>query len=259
MGRKKAPEFWERRACHYLAESNGKLNDETIANKLKAEADVMATSHDEAKRELASRWPTKRTVGRIRERTWVPLPQREKTSYAYFRFPQSTLEDVLPPEAASAAAELLRFCLDHRRERPTVKLVEWFWRVTSFAPDAPFPDRLDFTRTLAALEIIHGSDVSAPSIEAYLAFGPWRSKTDQQRYDDAVQKGKIPAWERRITLPPGTLPETAIEAFAIFESLPGSEITKEMEFSKIGESGFIDFELPEEPVKNEPPKAQAKV
>jgi hypothetical protein len=259
MGRKKVPEFWEGRACHYLAESHGKLNDVTIANKLKAEADVMATSHDEAKRNLASRSPTKRTVGRIRERTWVPLPQREKASYAYFRFPQSILGDALPMEAASAAAELLRFCLNNRRERPTVKLVQWFWTVTCFAPDAPFLKRLDCTRVLAALEVIHGPDASDPGIEAYLAFKPWRSKTDQDRYDEAVHKGKIPPWNRRIILPPGTLPETAVEAFAIFEDLPGSEIAKEMEYSKVGESGYIDFEIPEELVKNEPPEAQASV
>jgi hypothetical protein len=46
-------------------------------------------------------------------------------------------------------------------------------------------------------------------------------------------------------LPPETPPEKAVEAYAIFEGLPGSEAISTMEISKVaGEAGYIDLERP---------------
>jgi hypothetical protein len=148
-------DYWREKVFSHIAEGRGKLPVATIHKRLKAEAQLLEESREPDKMTLARACPSYRTVVRREEEYWKDLTKEQQMSYANYRWPQSILAGALPLEAASAAAELLRFCLNNRFERPTVKLVEWFWTVTCFAPDAPFLERLDCTRFLAALEILH--------------------------------------------------------------------------------------------------------
>ncbi len=109
-------------------------------------------------------------------------------------WPESFDDDVglLPWAAAPAYFELFQL-LDGRK--PLMPLMQWFWRVTQAAPDAPGRYRQNMAALLAMEECLPmlslgGMETAQDShaIEVYLAFAPWRSDDAMEAYHAAIPK-----------------------------------------------------------------------
>lgn len=80
--------------------------------------------------------PSRTVVGRLAQqinKTWRPVQLR---AAALFRWPEAMEQGALPWEASRAALDLLRYRLDQDFERPSIHLVQWYWRVRLGYPDA---------------------------------------------------------------------------------------------------------------------------
>ena len=94
--------------------------------------------------------PSERTVGR-----WLnEFGADERAEYRAFVWPDSMLDGLLPWEAGECGLELLLMCIKHKEERPSVRVVKWFHRVTLALPMAPLGVRGTFARIYAAHEAI---------------------------------------------------------------------------------------------------------
>lgn len=140
-----------------------------------------------------SDWPEERTIAKYIS-TFDRLPEHEKQRYHSVYWPETFERGILPWEAAAACLELLN---EHQgKERPTVRLARWFWRVTLAAPDAPAFYRRNYAGWLAAAEIVGTGNANVSRyVEAALQYAPWRSSENERRYKKAMEKGEIPLAE----------------------------------------------------------------
>ncbi|MBF8267734.1 MAG: hypothetical protein HW388_1242 [Dehalococcoidia bacterium] len=94
--------------------------------------------------------PSEPTIRRKLRTEWDPLDKERKTQYLYFYWPESMMNGSLPWEASAAGLELLRH---YPIERPYVRQVKWFWRVTQAMPkhDGAPPEKYFALRNLIAL------------------------------------------------------------------------------------------------------------
>jgi hypothetical protein len=105
--------------------------------------------------------PSERTVGRYME-DFGKRPEEEQRRYREFYWPDSLQSGSLPWEAAPAALEMLSHF--QGRPRPLLGAVEWFWRVTQAAPDAPYKEREAAALQLAG--VMAGSpELNRPAVE----------------------------------------------------------------------------------------------
>lgn len=78
------------------------------------------------------------------------LPEEELRQYRLFSWPESMGTPDLPWEASRAALELLAAPPDG--QRPTIRLVKWYWRLSLACPEWEPGQRLHFAEWLAAGE-----------------------------------------------------------------------------------------------------------
>jgi hypothetical protein len=148
-------------------------------------------------------YPSARTVGRILKNEWEELPEADRAEYRVFYWPESMESEDLPWEASSSALELLHFH-DSRvgiRERPLVRLVRWFWRVSQAAPGCPIYARLMAAQMLTSHEVGGGQGL-VRGVEWFLAYRPWDGETGLKAYEDAVSRAAnpIPRMEGSMTV-----------------------------------------------------------
>lgn len=230
MPQPKIPGYWREKVKGLLSQHDGRISDRAIFQVLRDEARKLWDSPDAEMRALADSFPSQRTIGRIRSDEWVPMSSEEKAQYRLVSWPDTFQRGDLPWEASAATLELLaiwlesdlfqKFVLAQRDDplgpldllmgRPTVRLAEWYWRVTQAAPDLPKdivdqllqgvspekarPIRYDIAKALATWT---AAGASVPhrlrdAIEAYLAYAPWRSPIHAAHYNMAVDLGHIP-------------------------------------------------------------------
>lgn len=78
------------------------------------------------------------TVTRILRNDWVKLPEEKRWQYRHFYWPESMERGYLPWEASAAALELLGYSLSlNPRMRPSIRMVKWYWRITTATPGMP--------------------------------------------------------------------------------------------------------------------------
>jgi hypothetical protein len=111
--------------------------------------------------------PSFRWVGQLLRKVkedsqWLETSKQYRTFY----WPESMERGDLPWEASAASIELLRKIIDDsldykdREERPPVRLVRWFWRVSLAAPDLDISDRINAAKTIATWELLGKQDHS---------------------------------------------------------------------------------------------------
>ena len=110
--------------------------------------------------------PSQRTVSRyIRE--FRGQPDRERVPYRLFVWPAGMGSHTgIPWEASRACLDLLDHIANEELNRPSIRLVEKFWRATLAAPDADVPTRL-------AIAFRWETGFTA-GLEEYLAKAGWR-------------------------------------------------------------------------------------
>jgi hypothetical protein len=165
----------------------------------------------------ADQTPSESTVKRYLKR-WDGLPEEERNRYRLFYWPESMQSHALPWEAAPAALEMLSAEADRR---PLLIVARWFWRLTQSAADAPYKQREQVARQLAACEIVGAgaNEARARAIECWLTFSPWRSKEHAAAYQRAQEERGIapllPGW---VSAAPGMTEE---QSKAMIEALQG--------------------------------------
>jgi len=97
--------------------------------------------------------PSERWVGGILRNVWAHMEEKQLREYRILFWPESFQRNDLPWEASGAALELLML-LDQNgvRERPPIRLVRWYWRVTQTSKDVSRALSLDIARQLADQE-----------------------------------------------------------------------------------------------------------
>ncbi len=134
--------------------------------------------------------PSDKTIRRIK-REYLDLPEEERRRYGRFCWPESMENGSLPWEAARAALDLMRHW--GPPNRPPIRLVRWFWRVSQAAPDAPFGSRLNLARQLAIWEVQGERETGyLEGIEWYLAFTAWRCEEDAKAYRQVTERLGLP-------------------------------------------------------------------
>jgi hypothetical protein len=102
-------------------------------------------------------WPSQRTIGRIQAQFRL-TPEAVRREYLEFRWPEAMERGDLPWEATLVAIECLRAVREDThglgplvkpRERPSISVVRWLWRVTLAVPDQPLRQRLFWALLLA--------------------------------------------------------------------------------------------------------------
>lgn len=169
-----------RRVIYRAVENNPSLTAKSIRK-------VLVAGHKElAIPELAI--PSERTISRIKNE-FLERSSEDRIGFRYASWPESMLDGALPWEAGSALLEL-RHCYRGHASRPTVSVAQWFWRITSAAPDAPLEFRVSLAQYCADLK--PGAD-EFQAVEAYLEFTPWQSKESKEKYEQELKKGVIPS------------------------------------------------------------------
>lgn len=164
MPRPKIDAYWRERV-RFLVENAGqeRLTDQRIA----------AILEEDARQIERNDCPSPRSVGRIRKAYEQEKPEVRR-EYRRFSWPGSMESGALPWEAGPAAFELMREKVESTyTERPALRLVKWFWRVSTAIPEAPFKRRLDLATRLA-LDEVTGED-HAEAAEAYMHAADWES------------------------------------------------------------------------------------
>ncbi len=190
MPRPKTDKQWEER-IRVIAANNPKASAKWVWEKLKREA---------LGRSEAKRLPSDRTVGRILKE-FRKLEASEQQPYLSFSWPESVQSGAFPWEAGSTALELLRFRNENRWGRPTNEMVQWFYRVTLAASDAPLAERWDAAMCLFMGQRAVERDEINRRVEGLLMFAPWRSKKNENEYIAATRRKEnpIPSY---VALPP---------------------------------------------------------
>jgi hypothetical protein len=133
-------------------------------------------------------YPSERTVRRLYEAHKSEPIQLQKEA-AFFRWPATMVEGLLPWQASRAALDLVRFRDEHGAGRPTVREAKWYWRVVTAAPEidpqeaaaaAAFFTTREFAETMGRAD-----DIDAEPGEWRLVYQPWRSKRDASAYQKA--------------------------------------------------------------------------
>jgi hypothetical protein len=161
----------------------------------------------EATAEGRNDYPAKRTVERIYQRH-LGRPAAERRAYALFRWPDSMMNGTLPWEASRAALELLYRRNEKGQGRPTIRLVNWYWRLSmvAFSLDADVREYL--AGQLAAWEIDRSgtgftprNDVDIDVIEAIewlLAYRPWEDDERGVQYlSDSKRTGVLSLFRKQ--------------------------------------------------------------
>ena len=161
--------------------SNPKLSSQAILNKLIPWAKKAGLSGDV---------PDVRTVLRYKNE-YAGMPPEEKNLYRHLVWPEAMLDGLLPWEASSDALELLSYFQQQDYERPTIRVAQWFWRVTQGARDLNIEKRLELAFLCSRIVIDPSHDVFR-GMESYLAIAPWRSKNATALYEKLILSGEIP-------------------------------------------------------------------
>ena len=179
MPRPRTDRFWVER-IRSITEDNPKLSGLAIQKQL--EKDAARLGRDD--------WPHDKTIRRIRTE-YLELPADEQRQYGRFSWPKSMEDGSLPWEAARAALDLMRHW--SQRDRPPIRLVRWFWRVSQVAPDAPFEIRLRLASQMAIWDVAEEREADElEDIGWFLACTPWRSDEDAKAYRRVVERLDLP-------------------------------------------------------------------
>lgn len=192
MPQRPIPGYWRERIKSEIAQMEQRktrVSDRAIRLVLERHAEDLRKDPRPERRALAESVPSERSIARIRKEEWAQTPEAEQAQYREFYWPESMERGDLPWEASAPALELLQNCSPLRR--PSIRAVRWFWRVYQATPDAPFGLRMEAAAKLMAAEDTGNGDV-VRGVEWELAYGPWRSKEEQERYLEATERSDEP-------------------------------------------------------------------
>lgn len=90
---------------------------------------------------------------------------------------------------------------DHYGDKPTVRLVKWWWRIHQAVPSAPQEVVARLAGDFASIE--QGSDAQSWDLDfdglwQYMAFKPWENDESGQAYLEATENGQIPSLPRGV-------------------------------------------------------------
>ena len=191
-------QFWKDRVKHHLGKGQKPPLGPAVIQRILIEESAKLDSNLRAEYGSA---PSVRSIARIRESEWVPLPEEEKVQYRYFYYPESMERGELPWEASAACLELLGSIFISAAtglgdRRPTIRLALAFWRITLAAPDLNVNKRLRYARMWSGWQAL-GSTANQQDLrplEARLAYGPWRSKEAEDAFMKAGNMGDFDFW-----------------------------------------------------------------
>ena len=207
-GRRKIRGFW----VEYIAQL---MHVEGLTSPI----EIFRRLTDYAKKHDLDDFPSERTVNRrIAENRRIADLRDDAPDLRNERFawPDSMgqEEHQVPWEAARDALDLLRWYLERNYRRPTVRVVQWYWRICQASggrqvagilrseprfqevmDDRTIENRLRQATLLALGEVMPRPHPSLPSyeerIELELAFQPERSLEDREAYDKARASLKL--------------------------------------------------------------------
>jgi hypothetical protein len=121
MPQPKTPDYWRDRVKALLSQHGGQISDRAIFLALRDESRKLRELPSAEMKAIAGRFPSTRTIGRIRKDEWLPMKSEEKAQYRDFYWPGSMKRGDLPWEASAAALELLDV---HRKEGSLARFLE---------------------------------------------------------------------------------------------------------------------------------------
>ena len=101
-------------------------------------------------------YPSPRTIGRVLE-SFQDLPRELRDQYLRFYWPEAMENGLLPWESSAASLELRRHADAIGADRPTIRCVRWFWRVTQIIPDATLQERREIAAYVGVASALRGS------------------------------------------------------------------------------------------------------
>jgi len=119
------------------------------------------------------------TIRRILARDWLRLAEERRGEYRQIHWPATFERGDLPWEAAAACFQLLRLYGREHKERPTVRMGRWYWRLGEVAPGASELDKARTARFLAGLEAADQLTLTlTEGVEAWLMAGADKKAPD---------------------------------------------------------------------------------
>lgn len=142
--------------------------------------------------------PQLRTIGRILEKEYDGMTDRQKEFYSEFRYPQAMVAKLIPWEATRLALDVLTHYLRKHKARPSVQRVLWHWRLSMVNPDWEIGHR-DVYATLVSAALASGRPItisdstddiafatlgvlSPQELDIFLMDEPWKHMIQKSRY-----------------------------------------------------------------------------
>ena len=145
--------------------------------------------------------PARRTVAKY-AKEYDSLPDEVKALDAPFEW--SKMEGYrLPAPASQFILNMMYMLISTRKTpeaqqlpEPTVRQVQWWWKVSSRLPDLPNPiDTNYLADCFVARELMHhlcGLPLFTSDLDANMVYQPWASNERCEAYERAIEEGRIP-------------------------------------------------------------------
>jgi hypothetical protein len=136
--------------------------------------------------------PNSRTVLRLKKEI-LGKTEAEQMLYKSCHWPECCMSGALPWEASRTMLDLLSHFRDRGFNRPTIRISQWFWRISLAAPDLNIGKRFDLANRCGLWDLIPAKrEEGFLGLESYFLLSPWRSKAMQARYDKLIHSKEVP-------------------------------------------------------------------
>lgn len=148
---------------------------------------------EDAKASGRSDTPSQGWVSKWLREDWPKVTEAERQGYRSFHWPENMERRDLPWEAGAAALELLGHLeLESPGvKRPPIQFVRWFWRVSQIASGSSVEGRIIAATVLTSKES-GGAGGLVQGVEWWLAYRPWESDANRNRYKLATSRANNP-------------------------------------------------------------------
>jgi hypothetical protein len=190
MPQKPVHDYWRERVKSLLgADPRREPGPRAIKRLLDAEAERM----DRVDIAKVGSPPSERSITRIRDQEWKPLPDMERREYGEVHWPATFQRGDLPWAAGGAILALLAWADMYGLPRPPVALARWYWQVTQSMPDSTVGMRLRVAITVSTN--LEAGNPLPEGLEWWLAY----QSLPKTAYERAVsrEENPLPRWQGR--------------------------------------------------------------